>query len=87
MRLNSLCAVGANGSANAAATKVDAVIKRMANALALLLPKMTVRFTVLPGQGARLAAPLAVLPVGRSGFDQQHANDDQTDAQRHDESK
>jgi hypothetical protein len=30
----SLWAVGANGSAHAAATKVDAAIKRMANALA-----------------------------------------------------
>jgi|GEM_PF-5515467 len=36
-RLNSLCAVGANGSAHAAATKVDAVIKRIPNALAFFL--------------------------------------------------
>jgi hypothetical protein len=33
----SLCAVGANGSAHAAATRVDAAIRRMANAIALFL--------------------------------------------------
>ena len=29
----------------------------------------------------------AVLPVGRSGFDEQYTDDDQTDAQGHDESQ